>query len=47
MIFGENIVQCVSFKMPLESSQFEVRGKSYVHSTNTMQIGPKTNTLVF
>ena len=47
MIFGGYLVQCVSFKMTLESSKSEICGKSYGRFTNAMQIGPKNNTLVF
>ena len=47
MIFGGYIVQYVIFKMPLESPQSEVCGKSYDHFTKTVQNGSKTDTLVF
>jgi len=47
MIFGGYMVQYVIFKMPLESPQSEVCGKSYGHFTETTQNGLKTDTLVF
>ena len=47
MIFSGYIVQCVSFEMPLELPQSEVRGEGYGRFTKTVQIGLKTDILVF